>query len=215
LGVGLTLISWWIQPTTTPITDPPKAPITTNGPVDPAIAAQRPWVEIVEVKLEKPLTITQKEFSTELSIAVRNHGNTPATNVGITSQMVVTPIPVKENKDLEVAVRKASHLNSAFMDVHSSSLFPKSISIQRHLVTFLCSDISPASTDGSGHTQTGLIVLIGGSVDYLFWGGKGQTTFNFILSNKNGSRFDIKISPRTIPIENLTLWPEPHGVHVK
>jgi hypothetical protein len=187
--------------------------------VDPEIQAQRPWLEIANVKIGKPLTITEKEFSTELIITIINRGNTPATDIMVASQMVVIPIPGKKNKSSEMAVRKAIEINKLFNTdfgdsrpkISSISLFPKILLVQRHIVTFPRSEIISTNTDGN------LNVLIGGCVDYqfaAFSAGKGQTTFNFNL-REDWAFFDINPSPRIIPVEKLRLWPETGGVWVK
>lgn len=72
-----------------------------------------------------------------------------------------------------------------------------------------------AEQAGDDSNRGRVILSLGGCIDYSFQGGKGQTTFNFILKEKDIGHMGLEILPRSIPIGKLVLLPQPLGIYAK
>lgn len=181
---------------------------------DDAIATQRPWLEIVGMKFIEPLKITKDEVSIGLGITIKNHGSAPATNVMIIPEMAA--VPIKDGMDLEIAIRKALNISKnweSHLSRVGTSLFPNTISEQHTRVKIPKSEIIMAAEVGDDHLR--VILSLGGCVDYRFGAGKGQTTFNFVLTEKNTNHLGIEIYQREVPVEKLVLLQQPIGIYAK
>lgn len=93
------------------------------------------------------------------------------------------------------------------------NLAPLKILIEYHRLMIPRAEIISAAQAGDDHSR--VIICLAGCIDYGFQGGTGQTTFNFVLTEKDSSYMGIEISPHVVPIENLVLQKQPFGVYAK
>jgi prepilin signal peptidase PulO-like enzyme (type II secretory pathway) len=179
------------------------------------IETQRAWITVEAVWIEEPFTITKEDSYVELTISIKNYGNVPGTNIMIISQAAA--IPIKDGLDFEVAVKKALQVSKNWEEIRhrlgGDILAPTKTLIQHHRLAIPRSEIMSAAQAADDKSR--VIICLSGCVDYSFQGGKGQTTFNFVLMEKDSHHMGIEISPRTIPMDKLVLQQEPFGVYAK
>ena len=180
-----------------------------------AVAAQRPWIS-VDVEIEDPLIITEEEIRIELKLIQYNSGNTPAVNIRVIPQLAA--VPIKDGLDLEAGIKKAIVISnnwSSHQHRIGRTIFPKRTAIERHVVQLPRSEILEAVSAGDRADPSRIILNLGGCVDYTFVGGKGQTTFSFVLMVRSTGHMGIEIHPRKIASDQLILKEQIVGVYAK
>jgi hypothetical protein len=174
---------------------------------------QRAWITLEAVNIIEPLRITEGEAYIGVYVVIKNYGNAPGTNIRIIPEMAA--VPIKDGLDFEVAIKKALQVSKnweKFRHRVGQTLAPRNILAQHHGLGLPRAEIISAVQAGKNRSR--VIICLAGSIDYSFQGGTGQTTFNFVLTEKGTGSMGIEISPRVVPIENLVLQQELSGIGV-
>lgn len=152
---------------------------------DAAVAAQRPWIKVVDLKIENTNTSSGTQNSQiRLEISLKNTGNSPAINIRINTKIFPERVPRRVG-DYVMADAKRDVMSEAMVGQSEGSLglmlFPNdetSISQIKGISWDRFKAHAATSSDGKS-----LYICIAGCVTYRFVGGIGHTEFCAMISD--------------------------------